>query len=308
MRAVVYDRFSDDFDDLEIREVPDPKVQPGCVVVEVRAAGVNPVDWKLMAGMLDAIIPTQFPVIPGWDVSGVVVAVGADTPEFAIGDEVFAYARKDVLGEGTFAELACIPARAAAHKPAGLSWEAAAALPLAGGTALRALDSLGDIDGKTVLIYGGAGGVGGLAVQIARAAGARVITTASERNYEFLRGLGVEPVVYGEGLAERVLRISGGPVDAVADFVGDQLETTLAVLREGAPHASIADRTVVDHGGRSVWVRPDGAETARLGALAAAGKLVVDIAGTYGLEEVADAFRASATGHTRGKLVIVPGE
>lgn len=187
MRAVVYDRYSQDLDALEVREVPEPKLPPSSVLVEVRAAGVNPVDWKVMAGGLDALMPTQFPVIPGWDVAGVVVAVGLDTPEFAVGDEVMAYARKDTVSAGTFAERVAVAISAVARKPASLSWEEAGALPLAGGTALRSIDALGDLAGRTVLIHGAAGGVGGFAVQIAAARGAKVIATASERNHDYIR-------------------------------------------------------------------------------------------------------------------------
>jgi NADPH:quinone reductase-like Zn-dependent oxidoreductase len=121
-----------------------------------------------------------------------------------------------------------------------------------------------------------------------------------------LRGLGVEPVAYDEGLADRVRAHAGGPVDAVADFVGGQLDTTRAVLSESGRHASVADSTVAQHGGRYIWVRPDGAETARLVGLVENGRLHVDVAQTFPLERVGDAFRASRSGHTRGKLVIVP--
>ena len=306
MRAAVYDAYTENFDDITVRELPDPKLPPASVLIEVRAAGVNPVEWKLVGGHLDPVMPTQFPVTPGWDVAGVVVGLGFDTPEFSIGDEVVAYARKDVLGGGTFAEKVAVPVRAVAPKPKSLSWEQAGGLPLAGGTALRALESLGDLEGRTVLIHGASGGVGSFAVQIAKAAGARVIGTASETNHEYLRGLGAEPVTYGDGLVERVLDAAGGKVDGVADFVGGVLDDTLAVLTEGGPHASVADPSVAEHGGRYIWVRPDGSETARLGLLVDEGKLTVDVAGTYGLDDVPQAFKDSATGHVRGKLVIVP--
>lgn len=306
MRAAVYDAYTENFDDITVRELPDPKVPPASVLIEVRAAGVNPVDWKLVGGHLDPVMPTQFPVTPGWDVAGVVVGLGFDTPEFSIGDEVVAYARKDVLGGGTFAEKVAVPVRAVAPKPKSLSWEQAGGLPLAGGTALRTLESLGDLEGRAVLIHGASGGVGSFAVQIARAAGASVIGTASEANHEYLRGLGAEPVTYGDGLVERVLEAADGKVDGVADFVGGVLDDTLAVLTEGGPHASVADPSVAEHGGRYIWVRPDGSETARLGLLVDEGKLTVDVAGTYGLDDVPQAFKDSATGHVRGKLVIVP--
>ena len=306
MRAAVYDRYSRNPDDVVVREVPEPKVFPGSVLVEVRAAGVNPVDWKVMAGYLDGILDARFPVVPGWDVAGVVEGLGPDTPEFAVGDEVLAYARKDVLGAGTFAERVAVSATAVARKPAAMTWEQAAGLPLAGGTALRTLDSLGDLDGRILLVHGAAGGVGGLAVQIGVARGARVIGTASERNHDYLRGLGAAPVAYGDGLAERVRALAGGPVDAVADFAGGQLETTLAVLRDGGCHSSVADGSVVEHGGRYIWVRPDGTETARLTELVERGQLRVEVAQTFPLEGVAEAFRLSESRHTRGKLVIVP--
>lgn len=306
MRAAVYDAYTENFDDITVREMPEPKLPPASVLIEVRAAGVNPVDWKLVGGHLDPVMPTQFPVTPGWDVAGVVVGLGFDTPEFSIGDEVVAYARKDVLGTGTFAEKVAVPVRAVAAKPKSLSWEQAGGLPLAGGTALRTLESLGTIEGRTVLIHGASGGVGSFAVQIARAAGARVIGTASEANHDYLRGLGAEPVTYGDGMVERVLDTAGGKVDGVADFVGGVLDETLAVLADGGSHASVADPSVAEHGGRYIWVRPDGTETARLGLLADEGKLSVEVAKTYGLDEVAQAFKDSATGHVRGKLVIVP--
>lgn len=175
MRAVVYPEYSSDPAILEVRELPTPKVFPGSVLVEVRAAGVNPVDWKAMSGGLDALIDAVFPVIPGWDVAGVVVGLGMDTPEFQLGDEVIAYARKDVLRDGSFAEQMAIPVHMVARKPASLTWEQAAGLPLAGGTALRTLDALEVEAGQTLLVHAAAGGVGGFAVQIARARGARVI-------------------------------------------------------------------------------------------------------------------------------------
>jgi NADPH:quinone reductase-like Zn-dependent oxidoreductase len=306
MRAVTYSAFSTDNSTLEVTEVDRPKVAPGTVLIEVRAAAVNPVDWKVLAGYLEPIFDTVFPAIPGWDVAGTVIEVGTDTPEFAVGDEVLAYARKDVVRFGTFAELVAVPAPTVARKPASLSWEEAAGLPLAGGTAQRALDRLGLTAGQTVLLHGAAGGVGSLAVQIAVARGLRVIGTASERNHEFLTGLGAEPVEYGDGLAERVRALAPDGVDGVADLVGGQLEATLAVLRTGGRHVSIADGTVAEHGGEVIWVRPDGAETARLAELAEAGRLRVEIAGTFGLDQVGEAFDLSRAGHTRGKLIIVP--
>lgn len=306
MRAVTYSAYSPDNSNLEVREVDPPKLAPGSVLIEVRAAGVNPVDWKVMAGCLDSMIDTIFPVIPGWDVAGTVIDLGLDTPEFAVGDEVMAYARKDVVHAGTFAEQVAVPAGSVARKPAMLSWAEAGGLPIAGGTALRTLDRIGVAEGETVLIHGAAGGVGALAVQIAAARGARVIGTASPRNHEFLTGLGAEPIAYGDGVIDRIRELAPDGVDAVADLVGGQLSTTLAVLRQGGRHASIADGSVAEQGGSIVWVHPDGAETARLAALAEQCKLRVEVAATFGLNQVGEAFNQSRTNHTRGKLIIIP--
>ncbi|MGA5823647.1 NADP-dependent oxidoreductase [Kitasatospora sp. NPDC094028] len=306
MRAVTYDSYAPDNSRLTYGEVPDPKVGPGQVLIQVRAASVNPVDWKVMAGGLDGMMDTVFPVVPGWDVAGVVTRTGPDTPEFAPGDEVMAYARKDVVQAGTFAQYVAVAAPAVARKPAALDWAQAGGLPLAGLTALRSLDRLAVGPDDVLLVHGAAGGVGSLAVQLGRDRGARVIGTASERNHAFVRELGAEPVSYGDGLTERVRALAPGGVSAVADFVGGQLETTLAVLADGGRHVSVADPTVEKHGGHWLWVRPDGAKLAELAEAVDRGALTVEVARTFPLERTGEAFDASRTGHTRGKLVIVP--
>jgi NADPH:quinone reductase-like Zn-dependent oxidoreductase len=173
-------------------------------------------------------------------------------------------------------------------------------------TAQRTLDLLELKSGQTLLIHNGSGGAGRAAIQLAVDRGVRVIATASERRHPRLRELGAEPVEYGPGLVSRVRAVAPGGVDAVADFVGGVLADTLAVLRDGGRHASVADPAVLEHGGSFVWVRPDGRELERLTALAEAGKLTVDIERTYPLEQTAEAFRASMEGHTGGKIVLTP--
>ncbi|WP_433464224.1 NADP-dependent oxidoreductase [Spirillospora sp. CA-128828] len=306
MRAVTYDSYATDNSRLKAGDVPDPKVGPGQVLIEVRAAGVNPVDWKVMAGGLDGMMDAVFPVIPGWDVAGVVRAVGPDTPEFAPGDEVMSYARKDVVGAGTFAQYVAVSAAHVARRPESLDWNQAAGLPLAGMTAQRSLDRLEVGPDDVLLVHAASGGVGSFAVQIGRDRGARVIGTASEKNHGYLRELGAEPVAYGDGLADRVRELVPGGPSAVADFVGGQLDTTLAVLRPGGRHVSVADNTVDRHGGHWIWVRPDGARLAALAAMADRGALTVEVAGTYSLDETGAAFDASRGHHTRGKLIITP--
>jgi NADPH:quinone reductase-like Zn-dependent oxidoreductase len=303
MKAITYDHYGDP-SVLALTEQPDPRVGPGEVLVRVRSASVNPVDWKVAAGYLDGLMNVCFPVIPGWDVAGVVERVGLDTPEFVAGDEVMAYARKDWVQAGTFAELVAVPVRALARKPAALDWDQAAGLPLVGLTAYQLLNRLGVQPGDTVLIHAAAGGVGILAVQIAHAMGARVIGTASPGNHEALRALGAEPVEYGDGLADRVRALAPDGVDVVVDFAGGVLEPTLAVLKDGGRHGSIVDGSVAGKGGIAAWVRPSGADLQALADLADAGTLTVPIAHSFPLEDAADAFRASMTGHVRGKIAI----
>jgi NADPH:quinone reductase-like Zn-dependent oxidoreductase len=303
MRAISYDHYGDP-DVLMLSELPDPKVGPGEVLVRVRSAAVNPVDWKVAAGYLDGMMATVFPVVPGWDVAGVVERVGLDTPEFAPGDEVIAYARKDYVQGGTLAELVTVPVRALARKPASLDWHQAAGLPLAGLTAYQLLSRLGLSAGETVLVHAAAGGVGTLAVQIAQARRARVIGTASEANHAALRDLGAEPVEYGDGLADRVRALAPDGVDVVVDFIGGVLDTTLAVLKDGGRHGSIVDGDVAAKGGLYAWVRPNGADLQALADLADEGRLTVPVAQVFPLEKAAEAFRTSQGGHVRGKIAI----
>ncbi|MFE3582922.1 NADP-dependent oxidoreductase [Streptomyces vinaceus] len=303
MRAMAYETYGGTEVLTETR-LPLPKLAPGELLVRVRCASVNPVDWKIMAGGLDPLMDVVYPVVPGWDVAGTVERVGIDTPEFAVGDEVMAYARKDYVHGGTFAEYVSVPVRAAAAKPASLSWQEAAGLPLAGLTAYQLLTRLATGKDDTVLIHGAAGGVGSFGVQIARALGARVIGTASPRNHDRLRELGCEPVEYGEGLVDRVRALAPDGVTVAADFVGGVLDVTQAVLAEGGRHASIADPTVLGAGGQWMWVRPDAEGLAELGRLADAGKLKVTVAKTFPLAQLAEAFELSQTGRTAGKIVL----
>lgn len=303
MKAMSYSQYGGT-EVLTQSQLPTPKVAPGSVLIRVKAAGVNPVDWKIMSGGLDALMDVNFPVIPGWDVAGVVAAVGFDTPEFTVGDEVYSYGRRDTVHGGTLAELVALPAAIVAHKPAGLSWELAAALPLTGLTAQRTLDALGVAEEQTLLIHNGSGGVGRTAIQLAVNDGVRVIATASPKNHDRMRELGAIPLSYGPGLVERVQELGLEGVDAVADFAGGVLTETLALLKAGGRHASIADWSVTQHGGQYVWVRPDASELERLSLLVEDGTLSVDVAQTFPMQDAAQAFEASMSGHGTGKIVL----
>ena len=303
MRALIYSRYGEP-QDLTLSQIPTPKVGPGCVLVKVHRATVNPVDWKVMAGGLDALFDVVFPVVPGWDVSGEVTALGPDVPEFCVGDRVAAYARKDVLSGGTFAEYVAVPATSLARVPDGVTLEEAAALPLTGLTALRCVEALALTPEDTVLIHAASGGVGYIASQLALRRGARVIGTASPRHHDKLRRLGVLPLAHGEGLADRVHEVAPHGVTAVIDLVGGVLDTTLDVLTDAGRHVSIADPRVQEHSGRWIWVRPDGPRLADLLDLCARGDLRVDIDRTFALEQGADALELSRSGGAQGKILL----
>ncbi|MCF3140719.1 NADP-dependent oxidoreductase [Paenarthrobacter sp. AR 02] len=303
MKAITYSEYGNP-DVLELTDQPMPKVGPGMVLVKIKATSVNPVDWKIMGGHLDPLMDIQFPAIPGWDVAGVVESVGIDSHRFQPGDEVISYARKDYVHGGSFAEYIALPERVLARKPATLDWNESAGLPLTGLTAFQVLNRLDVKSGETLLIHGGSGGVGSLAIQIASARGVKVIATASEKNHGFLRSLGAEPVTYGEGLAERVKAIEPDGVDVVADFAGGSLEATVAVLKDGGRHASIADGEVEKHGGTWMWVTPVGADLQELADSVDQENFQVEVAQTFPLAQAAEAFRLNMEGHTRGKVVV----
>lgn len=311
MKAVALTEFGDP-EVLTLQDFPDPLVGPDAVLVEVRAAGVNPVDWKIRRGYLQGAYPHHTPLIPGWDVAGVVRAAGPAVTDYSPGDEVVGYVRKDHVQNGTYAELVAAPERTLAHKSTALNFEQAAGLPLAGLTALQLLRAVGAGQGDVVLVHAAAGGVGHLAVQIARALGvSRVIGTASERNHDYLRELGAEPITYGEGMPERVADLVGGDgqVDAAVDFVGGQaLSDSPSITRDSARHGSVVDpQAVLDQGGRYVFVRPNSQDLGWLGELADRGQLRVDVQRSFPLEQAAEAHRVLEEGHVRGKLVLTVG-
>lgn len=305
MRAIAYSRYGHS-DVLEFVDLPVPKVGPDSVLVAVRAASVNPVDWKVREGHLDGLLDATFPVVPGWDVAGVVERVGLDTPELQVGDEVYGYVRKDWLHGGTFAQYVAAPVRTLARKPASATFEEAAAVPLAGLTAFQTIGRAGVTAGQTVLVHAAAGGVGQFAVQIAVARGARVIGTASPRNHEHLRALGAQPVAYGDGLAAAVRELAPDGVDVVLDYGSDDLVTTTrALLRPGGTVASIVDAAARDElGGHYVWVRPSSEDLTALAELIDAGRVRVDVAELFDLADAAAAHEASQSQHVRGKVVV----
>ncbi|MFE9421902.1 NADP-dependent oxidoreductase [Kitasatospora sp. NPDC006697] len=306
MKAIAIQRYGGP-EVVEYIDLPDPKLGPDGVLVRVKAAGVNPVDWKIREGGVDGAMDVHFPLIMGWDVAGVVERVGPGVTEYQVGDKVIGYVRKDAVEHGTYAELVAAPVRTLAHKPASLDWAQAGGLPLAGLTAYQGLHrALAVKPGETVLVHAAAGGVGSFATQIAVALGARVIGTSGQHNHEYLRSLGAEPVLYGSGLVDRVRALAPQGVDAAFDLVGGAaLAASRELVEDPGRIASIADPGVLELGGRFVFVRPDTADLTALGELADAGRLTVNVAATFPLSQAASAQALSAEGRTRGKIVLM---
>lgn len=308
MRAAIYDQYGD-VGVLEVRETDDPPVGPDVVLVRAKAASINPVDYKIREGYLEGRFPHHLPIIPGWDVAGVVEAVGpAVRTGLKVGDEVFGYVRRDDVACGTMAELVPAPERTVSLKPASLSMEEAAALPLAALTAYQCLvEELEVSSGDRVLIHAASGGVGHFAVQIAKALGATVIGTGSPESHDWLREIGADEVLdYGAGTLSEQLASVGGKVDAVVDLVGGSaLEDAPDQLRDSSRVVSVVDAdTVLAQGGHYVFVRPSRDNLAALTALVEAGDLKVSIAATFDLDHVTEAYRFAENDHPRGKVVI----
>ena len=303
MKAVIFDEFGGP-EVLHVAEVEAPTPRPQDVLVRVRIAGVNPIDYKIRSGLMRPHLPPKLPAIPGSEAAGVVEQVGAEVTDIAVGDEVFGWTRG-----GGYCEQAILTT--CAIKPADVSFAQAVALLVPGETAERVLRELAVKSGETLLIHGAAGAVGTMAVQLAVARGAKVIGTASAGNQEYVASLGAVPTLYGEGLVERVRALAPEGVDAVFDVAGrgaleDSIElrggTTdrivtiadqgnaqkLGVAASGGPGSSVASRELLED----------------LVGRVSRGELKVEIGGTYPLEQAAEAQRASEAGHGRGKLVL----
>jgi NADPH:quinone reductase-like Zn-dependent oxidoreductase len=286
---------------LQWAEAPDPHPGPGQIRIVVRAASVNPIDWKTISGALSGGKPMEGTGYLGSDAAGVVDEVGDGVTGVAVGDEVFG------RGQHTQAEYAVLGSWAA--KSPSIDWAVAAAAGVAGETSERGLRLLEVNAGDTLFVDGGAGGVGAVAVQMALARGARVIASASEANHDYLRELGATPVGYGQGLAERVRAAAGGPVDAVLDVAGKTpVEELISLAPEPSQVVTIANYAAGQAGAR---VTGGGADSHPMQALAqvaellAQNSLVIKVQ-TFPFDRAAEAYRISQSGHVRGKLVLVP--
>jgi NADPH:quinone reductase-like Zn-dependent oxidoreductase len=305
MKAVRFDEYGG-VDVLQAAEVPRPVPGAGQVIVEVKAAGINPGEAKIREGFLHSRWPATFPSGEGSDLAGVVEEPGEGVTGVAVGDEVIGW----VDTRSSQAEYALVDAANLVPKPAEVPWEVAGALPVAGFTAWAAVRAVGVGGGDTLVVSGAAGGVGSITVQLARRAGATVIGLAGEANHAWLESHGVIPVGYGEGTADRI-REAAPKVDAFIDtYGGDYVELALNEL--GVDPARV-DTIVRFDAVEKYGVKSEGnavgasAQTlAELAGLIASGELEVPIAATYPLDQVQDAFRRLETGHVRGKIVLIP--
>jgi NADPH:quinone reductase-like Zn-dependent oxidoreductase len=286
---------------ITLGEAPEPHAGPGQIRIEVRAASVNPTDWKARSGLYAQGKPLEGTSYLGFDAAGVVDEVGEGVTGVAVGDDVFG------RGSNTQAEFALLDSWA--RKPSSVDWAVAAAAGVVSETAERGLRLLGVTEGTTLFIDGGAGGVGSAATQLAKVRGAMVIASASEANQGYLREIGAIPVVYGEGMVERVKALQIGKVDAVLDTVGKTpIDDLISLTTEPSQVVSIANFGAAASGARVTGGGPDSQPTkalAEAAELLEQSKLVIKIQ-TFPFARAAEAHQISQDGHVRGKLVLVP--
>jgi NADPH:quinone reductase-like Zn-dependent oxidoreductase len=305
-KAVRYDEFGG-IDVLRVDEVERPVPGVGQVLVQVKAAGINPSEAAIRTGAVSAMFPSTFPSGQGSDLAGVIEEVGAGVGGFSPGDEVIGFSQK----RASQAELVLVEAGNLSRKPKNVSWEVAGGLYVAGVTAWGAVHSVQLEKGETVVISGAAGGVGSLAVQLVGRAGATVIGLASESNHEWLQSHGVIPVAYGDGVTDRIKSAAPNGVDAFIDTHGNgyvELALALGVAPERidtiADFAAAAKHGVKTDGGAEAG--PGAKVLTELAALIADGHLEVTIANVYPLTQVREAYTELERRHTRGKIVLRP--
>ncbi|MFD1471636.1 NADP-dependent oxidoreductase [Companilactobacillus mishanensis] len=308
MKAVVINEYGDR-SKLQMTNIAIPETADDEVLVEVKATSVNPIDWKLREGYLQEGIPLKFPIVLGWDVAGVITRTGSEVKDFHTGDKVLA--RPDLTNRGTYAEYTAVKENKLAKLPDNVSFEEAAALPLAGLTAWQGIyDKLKVESGQTVLIQGGAGGVGIIGIQLLKHIGAKVITTASAANTDFLKGLGADQVIdyHTEDFSEILHN-----VDAVFDTIGgDTLTKSFDIIKPGGRLVTISGQ--IDEAlakekqveAESMWLIPNGEQLTELVNLVSEGvaKVVIDSVHPFSEDGVKAAQEVSESHHAKGKIVI----
>jgi NADPH:quinone reductase-like Zn-dependent oxidoreductase len=303
VKAVRFDEYGG-VEVLKVVDVPRPIPGPEQVLVQVKAAGINPGEAKIRAGLLHARWPATFPSGQGSDLAGIVAETGPRVTGFSAGDEVIGFTDN----RASQAEYAIVEAENLTAKPPAVPWEVAGALFVAGATAYAAVRAVELSPGDTVVVSGAAGGVGTIAVQLAKRTGATVIGLASEANHDWLTAHGVIPVSYGDGVADRI-RQAASKVDAFIDTFGaGYVQLALELGVEPSRIDTIANFEAVEKYGVKAAGSAAGASAdvlAELAALIAAGKLEVPVTATFPLSQVQDAYRRLAQGHLLGKIVLL---
>lgn len=312
MRAIAEAKFGGP---IGLMDLPTPSIGMGEVLIRVRAAGVNPFDWKVADGILEDERKHRFPLVLGFDAAGVVERVGPGVTELAEGDDVYGYLFKPVVGGGAYAEYVSAPATIVAKKPESVGFAEAAALPTPGLTAMDLVDAVDPGEGETVLIVGATGGVGSYAVQLAARRGARVIATARRANEAFVRELGAAETIdhTREDLVGSALVAHPDGIEAIIDLASDReaLGRIAGLVKRGGRIASSAYAAdAEDLAGRgivatNVGMQPDARRLAELARLVDAGEISVGLERTFPLEKAPEALEESRTGHVRGKLVLL---
>jgi NADPH:quinone reductase-like Zn-dependent oxidoreductase len=305
VKAVRFDEYGG-VDLLKVVDVPRPVPGTAQVLVQVKAAGINPGEAKIRLGLLDASFPATFPSGEGSDLAGIVAETGPDVTSFSAGDEVIGWTDN----RASQAEYVVVEEQHLTARPAGVPWEEAGALFVAGTTAYAAVRAVGLTGGDTVAVSGAAGGVGSIAVQLARQAGATVIGLASEAHHPWLAGHGVIPVAYGDGMADRIRRQAASKVHAFIDTFGaDYVQLALELGVEPSRIDTIVNFEAVARYGVNAEgnaAASTASVLAELAGLIAAGELELPIAATFPLDRVQDAYRRLAEGHVLGKIVLLP--
>jgi len=314
MKAIAINEFGGR-DKLQLMDLPIPEIKPGEILVKVKAAGVNPVDWKIREGYIKDLFPYEFPIILGWDAAGIVEQAGPEVTRFKAGDEIFAYCRKPMVQGGAYAEYLVLEEEHAAIRPKNTSFEEAASFPLAALTAYQALFDAAKLQpGETVLIHAAAGGVGGFGVQLAKDRGATVWATASGHNREYVQDLGADRVVDYQQVDFRETVRSEYPdgVDIVFDCVGGEvLEKSADIVKKGGRLISIVDDPAgldrADIHSDFVFVAPNRPQLTELAQMVEQGSLRTHLSQVFpfGLEEARRAHELSESLRTRGKMVLV---
>ena len=313
MKAITIDKFGG-VEEMHWSDLPTPQPMSNEVQIEIEYTSVNPVDWKIREGSLQSVFQHEFPLVPDWDAAGTISAVGDDVTKFKVGDEVFCFCRKPTVQWGTYAEYVCFDANNVALKPKDITFAQAASIPLVGLTAWQGLfDEAKLQEGQSILIHAGAGGVGSIAIEFAKVAGAKVYTTASAKNHEYVKSLGADVAIdyHKENFVKKILELEPDGVDAVFDCVGyETLDQSFNVVKPGGHLVSIVNKVDEDKAKEKnihdsfMIVRPDGSQLEQIAQWINEGKVRPPHILEMPLTDYAKALELSQKGHTKGKIVL----